>query len=118
MKLKKVALTVVAIAMAIVGLSTVNKTVSAHSFQWWCKPREVEVVKPVRINEIKKGVPLYKSHCVSHKILKKGTRLKIQHAASYTWIVQKEGLANGYFNSGRYFWETGNNPKHWYKLVK
>ncbi|WEV51869.1 hypothetical protein OZX69_03990 [Lactobacillus sp. ESL0731] len=115
---KRIIIVVTALVAILLGTVNNSSITSAHSFAWWCKPREVKVVKSVRINKIKKEVPLYKSHCVGHKILKKGTRLKIQHVASYTWIVQKKGLANGYFNSSNYFWETGNFPKHWYKLVK
>ncbi|MDF7672178.1 hypothetical protein PT281_02600 [Lactobacillus sp. ESL0701] len=103
-----------------IGVGITNTNVSAHSFIWWCKPREVKVVKPVQISEIKKGMPLSKSRCIGHKVLEKGTQLKIQHAASYIWIVQKKGLANDYFKTDRhkYFWVAGNYPKHWYKLIK
>ncbi|WEV39222.1 hypothetical protein OZX58_03005 [Lactobacillus sp. ESL0680] len=119
--MKREKLIVLAGFLAIaIGVGITNTDVSAHSFAWWSRPRKVEVVKPVQISEIKKGVPLYKSHCVGHKVLKKGTQLKIQHAASYIWIVQKKGLANGYFKTDghKYFWVAGNYPKYWYKLVK
>lgn len=121
MKTKKILLA--GATALLLGLSGVSTNVSAHSFSWWCKPREVKVIKPVRINKVKVGNPRAYNHVVAHKTLKKGTKLKIQHVASYTWIIHKKGLADGYFKSpktkaGKYFWETGNYPKKWYKLVK
>lgn len=89
-----------------------QRTVSASQY------REVRVTKPVKIYKMKIGHPLYKTHAISSKTLKKGQKVKIQDSASYAWIVTHKGWSNGYFKSnGKYFWQCPT-PTGWYQLIK
>lgn len=110
MKQKNIILTVLALLAVTFGLVTTTQTASAHSYQWWCKPRRVMAIVPHKIYEIQPVTPRYKSYRIRTKTLKPGDEVKIQHVASYTWLVTGKGLSNGYFHSNnKPFWVTGGN---------
>lgn len=97
-------------------LSVSHQNTYASRWNNYEHPRVVEVIKPTKIYKIKIGHPRYKSHVVATKTLKNGQKVKIQTAASYTWIVTHKGWSNGYFKTnGKYFWECPTE-KGWYKL--
>ena len=120
------------IALSLVSASLLGATVPAlfnshtqtieaskikHDYFWWEKPRTVRVTKKHKIYEIQGVIPRYKSYVVKTKTLKKGQIVKIHHAASFLWIVQGKGLANGYASGNDYsrFW-VANGMKGWYSL--
>lgn len=112
---KKFLYGVLVIFSLIFSLKFTTNTVSAHSFYWWEKPRKVIVINDHTIYQIKKRYPLYRSYRVKKKTLHPGDVVTIHHAASYTWIVNHSGWANGYGNNrSSKFWETGG--KNWYEL--
>lgn len=119
MKLKRVALITGTLFLTVCGCLGANgNTVSAHSWSWWAKPRTVVLTKPRYIYEIQGAAPRYKSYEVRKKLLKAGTTLKIQHVASYDWLVTKRGYANGYFKNNQKFWVMNDSKGNWKKLYK
>lgn len=96
MKIKGVAIAAAGFAIA----SAVPLVASAHDYSWWAKPRKVIVTKPVTIDKVKVGYPLYKSHVVKESSLKRGDIITVNHMASYDWSVQKKGYAHNSY----YFW--------------
>ena len=90
------------------------KRVSAHSFTWWAKkPRTVVLTRSRYIYEIQGTIPRYKNHLIIKKKLRAGTVIKIHHVASYDWIVNKKGLANGYYTSYGKFWVITDSKTDW-----
>ena len=115
MKFKRLTLFVATFALTICGfLSTSSNNVSAHSWYWWAKkPRTVVLTRPRYIYEIQGTIPRYKSYEIRKKLLKAGTSIKIQHVASYDWIVTKRGYANGYFKKNQKFWVMNDSKRKW-----
>ena len=115
MKFKRLTLFVATFALMICGfLSTSSNNVSAHSWYWWAKkPRTVVLTRPRYIYEIQGTTPRYKSYEIRKKLLKAGTSIKIQHVASYDWIVTKRGYANGYFKKNQKFWVMNDSKRKW-----
>lgn len=119
MKLKRVVLITGTLFLTACGYLGINgNTASAHSWSWWAKPRTVVLTKPRYIYEIQGTTPRYKSYEVRKKLLKAGTTLKIQHVASYDWLVTKRGYANGYFKNNQKFWVMNDSKGNWKKLYK
>lgn len=115
MKFKRLTLFVATFALMICGfLSTSSNNVSAHSWYWWAKkPRTVVLTRPRYIYEIQGTTPRYKSYEIRKKLLKAGTSIKIQHVASYDWIVTNRGYANGYFKKNQKFWVMNDSKRKW-----
>lgn len=99
-----------------IAFGAIKQTTSAHSFTWWSHPRTVVVTKKTRIYKIKPRYPLYKSRCIKKSWLKKGSKLKINHVASYTWIIHKKGYVDHFNKPLGQFW-TANRSKGWFKLA-
>lgn len=119
MKLKRIALITGTLFLTACGCLGINgNTVSAHSWSWWAKPRTIVLTKPRYIYEVQGTTPRYKSYEVRKKLLKAGTTLKIQHVASYDWLVTKPGYANGYFKNNQKFWVMNDAKGNWKKLYK
>lgn len=117
--IKKSILFIATFILILCGFLVVNNdNVSAKSWYWWAKPRTVVLTKPRYIYEIQGATPRYKSYEVRKKLLKAGTTLKIQHVASYDWLVTKPGYANGYFKNNQKFWVMNDSKGDWKKLYK
>lgn len=117
--IKKSILFIATFILILCGFLVVNNdNVSAKSWYWWAKPRTVVLTKPRYIYEIQGATPRYKSYEVRKKLLKAGTTLKIQHVASYDWLVTKPGYANGYFKNNQKFWVMNDSKGNWKKLYK
>ena len=103
----------------LLSLNVFGRNVQAKYWkEYYFKPREVKVIKPVKIYKMKIAYPLYKTHAVASKILRKGQKVHIRDVASYEWLVTHKGWANGYFKAhGKYFWQCPK-AKGWYKLVR
>lgn len=95
MKLNKfIAAGALAFSLGMLGTAkpqTINA--ATHSFYWWEKPRTVRITKNHKIYELQGVIPRYKNYEIGSRTLKKGTIVKIHHAASYLWIVSGHGLA-------------------------
>lgn len=74
---------------------------------------KVKVTKNVRADKLKMGLPLYKIHSVGHKIIKKGTILKVGAPTNH-W--NHEIWGNGVNPSHKYVWVI-NKLSGWYKLI-
>lgn len=103
----------------LLSLNVFGQNVQAKYWkEYYFKPREVKVIKPVKIYKMKIAYPLYKTHAVASKTLRKGQKVHIRDVASYEWLVTHKGWANGYFKAhGKYFWQCPK-AKGWYKLVR
>lgn len=103
-----------------IGVATVNQpnmaqAATTHSYYWWEKPRKVRITKNHKIYEIQGVIPRAKSYEIRSKTLKRGSIVKIHHAASFLWIVQGKGLVNNYSKWTGRFW-VANGSKGWYSL--
>jgi hypothetical protein len=118
MKKKSSVIGAITFICLILSLGLTKQKALASRWTTYRHPREVKVIKPIKIYKMKFAYPLYKTHAIGSKTLKKGQKVKIQIAASYEWIVTHKGWSNGYFkHGGKYFWQCPT-PTGWYKLVK
>lgn len=95
-------------------LAVNSNNVSAKSWYWWAKkPRTIVLTRPRYIYEIQGTTPRYKNYMIRKKLLKAGTTMKIQHVASYDWVITKPGYANGYFKVNKKFWIIPESKNIW-----
>lgn len=119
MKRKSLLMSFLVIFGVLLSLNVFGQNVQAKYWkEYYFKPREVKVIKPVKIYKMRIAYPLYKTHAVASKTLRRGQKVHIRDVASYEWLVTHKGWANGYFKAhGKYFWQCPK-AKGWYKLVR
>lgn len=86
MKRRSLLMSFLVIFGVLLSLNVFGQNVQAKYWkEYYFKPREVKVIKPVKIYKMKIAYPLYRTHAVASKTLRKGQKVHIRDVASYEW---------------------------------